>query len=505
MEKISLRKLYLLSLLYSQKKSFMIKELEKELGYNNKTIVKMIQTLQIELEPWKDQIKLVINPDKTLYLEKEPSFSLETIKLTYLKQSYIFKACCAIFNEEFVDIATFSNANYISYSTLYGRLNEIKPLLKSYQIEFKSNNIATFEGEEKQIRYFFYHFYWGTYWGTEWPFKGIDKEKFTSLIGLIEKIRRKAMYISEWESFAFWLGVIATRIELGHVIEHVELYDPIIEDSTAYSSFEAQVLTEFQTLFPQLEHGQLINEIKFFYSIYYSNTSFEINDLLISETLVFSQNKKNELFEVTNYWLKEWIDLFNLSLTAAEYGAIYANLVHLHAGVYFFEGNIDGFFYDEPGEIKSNNSEDIYDSLMDYFYEKLISNRKYKDIFSQKNRMLPNYKLIARKFIKVDIEKNPVRIYLISIHGNKEMGRLERLIRQTSGGYNIEFADQLENVDLIVSDRMYAGIVNQEATIIIWGENPNENEVLSINLAIKEILLLKVKKNIKEVNEFQLQ
>lgn len=481
----------------------MVKELEKELGYNNKTIVKMIQTLQMELEPWKDQLKLIVNPDKTLYLEMDSSFSLETIKLFYLKQSYIFKACCAIFNEEFVDIATFSSANYISYSTLYGRLNEIKPLLKSYQIEFKSNNIATFEGEEKQIRYFFYHFYWGTYWGTEWPFKGVYKEQFDSTINLIEKIGKKTLYISERESLAFWLGIIATRINLGHITENVELYDSIVENSLAYASFDAQMKGEFSELFPTLNEEQLTNEIKFLYSIFYSNNYFEIDSPLISETLIFSQNKKGEIFDATNHWLRVCMDVFNLSLTAAEYGAIYANLVHVHAEISFFKGNISGFF-DEPLETHFDELEDVYDSLMDYFYEKLTINKKYKRILGEKERLLPKYKLIARKFIKVDIEKNPVRIHLISIYGNKGTSYLENLVRQISG-HNIEFSETMESVDLIVSDRIYADIADQEIPTIIWGERPDKNELNTVNSTIKKILLEKIKGSITESNEFQLQ
>lgn len=141
--------MYLLSLLDSEKRGFSIKELEQKLGHNSKTITKMVQSLKIELAPWQNSITLVTNNDRTLSLKKKASFSLETINLYYLKESFIFKACDAIFNEEFIDIATFSSANYISYSTLYGRLNEIKPLLEHYSIEFKANNMASFEGEEK--------------------------------------------------------------------------------------------------------------------------------------------------------------------------------------------------------------------------------------------------------------------------------------------------------------------------------------------------------------------
>lgn len=52
LERISLRKMYLLSLLDSEKRGFSIKELEQKLGHNSKTITKMVQSLKIELAPW---------------------------------------------------------------------------------------------------------------------------------------------------------------------------------------------------------------------------------------------------------------------------------------------------------------------------------------------------------------------------------------------------------------------------------------------------------------------
>lgn len=399
--------MYLLSLLDSEKRGFSIKELEQKLGHNSKTITKMVQSLKIELIPWQNSMTLVTNNDRTLSLQKKACFSLETINLYYIKESFIFKACDAIFNEEFIDIASFSSANYISYSTLYGRLNEIKPLLEHYSIEFKPNSMTSFEGEEKQIRYFFYHFYWSTHWGMEWPFREIDKELFSGIINLLDGLRKTTtLYISEQESIAFWLGVITTRINLGHTIEQVDLYNQIIDDNSAFTYFKNALLEEFKHLFPAISESDLLNEIQFLYVVMYSNDYFEMDDPQISETLIFSQNRNGEIFGATNYWLKICSDFFELSLSAAEYGAIYANLIHLHAEIAFFEGNIALFFNDylEVSHIKDETN-DFYDSLMDYFYEKLIENKKYKKIFINKERLLPRYKMIARKFINIDSQK----------------------------------------------------------------------------------------------------
>nr|WP_315528554.1 helix-turn-helix domain-containing protein [Carnobacterium maltaromaticum] len=503
LERISLRKMYLLSLLDSEKRGFSIKELEQKLGHNSKTITKMVQSLKIELAPWQNSITLVTNNDRTLSLKKKASFSLETINLYYLKESFIFKACDAIFNEEFIDIATFSSANYISYSTLYGRLNEIKPLLEHYSIEFKANNMASFEGEEKQIRYFFYHFYWSTHWGMEWPFQKIDKNQFCEIIKRIEGLRKTTtLYISEQESIAFWLGVITTRINLGHTIEQVGLYNSIIDDNSAFTYFKNALLEEFKQLFPTISESDLLNEIQFLYVVMYSNDYFEMDDPQISETLIFSQNRTGEIFGATNHWLKVCSDFFEVSLSAAEYGTIYANLIHLHAEIAFFKGNISVFFNDylEVSHIQDETN-DFYDSLMDYFYQKLIENKKYKKIFINKERLLPRYKMIARKFINIDSQKNSIKVHLISVYGNKKLAYLQNLINR-SNEEHLEFSEDYNNVDLIVSDRLYAGISQLNTPMIIWGEEPDENDLAEVNKVIKKISFDKMHKKLVKYTHF---
>lgn len=487
-EKNSLRKLYLLSTLYSENRFFSMKELEQKLGYNNKTIMKMVQTLKLEEVAWQEDMSLIVDSDRKVFLQKKSRFSLETVKLYYLKESYMFKICDAIFNEEFIDIMTFSNTNFISYSTSYARLNEIKPLLQHYSLKFKPNNMSSFEGEEKQIRYFFFHFYWSTYWGTEWPFKKIEKQAFDMIIYLIKKIRKTTtLYISEEEEICFWLGVIATRVKLGYSIESVDLYDCIIKDNAVFDDFKDRLSEEFRSIFPMLTENELVNELKFFYVVLYSNDYFEIDDSQISETLVFSQNRNGEIFEATNYCLKTCIDVFNLSLSAAEYGVIYANLIHLHAEVYFFEGDISNFFNDflETDGLESG-AEDIVDVLLNDFCEELVKKNEYEHIFKNKKRLIASYKRIICEHIPIFGHEKFVKIHLISMHGSKYLPHLKNLIRY-SNNEEIEFSTDYKDADLIISDRLYERISDIKTPLVIWGEKPTDNELTEVNQIIKKV------------------
>lgn len=55
--------------------------------------------------------------------------------------------------------------------------------------------------------------------------------------------------------------------------------------------------------------------------------------------------------------------------------------------------------------------------MMGCFYKELLQESKYYPILKHKNELVLNYTLIARKFIKLEIEYQPVRIQLLSVYG----------------------------------------------------------------------------------------
>lgn len=138
---------------------------------------------------------------------------------------------------------------------------------------------------------------------------------------------------------------------------------------------------------------------------------------------------------------------------------------------------------------------------MDFFYQKLIENKKYKKIFINKERLLPRYKMIARKFINIDSQKNSIKVHLISVYGNKKLAYLQNLINR-SNEEHLEFSEDYNNVDLIVSDRLYAGISQLNTPMIIWGEEPDENDLAEVNKVIKKISFDKMHKKLVKYTHF---
>lgn len=479
----------ILSILYSENRNFTVKELAVKLGYTEKTILKMIEVLGFELKKWSSTVQLVVKANKEVQLQTSENFSLKVIELSYLKESHIFKACDAIFNGDFVDIATFSNENYISYSTLYGRLIAIRPVLKQYQLEFKPNSKEHFLGDEKQLRYFFFYFYWNSSWGMEWPFKTIEKSRLLPLIDSIEKFKGQKFMISEQLFYLYWLGVISVRLQNGHLVEESLLWDVVIEENPRFELFVQQMYPIFKEMF-SLEERQILIEIKFLFTILFIYTQYELEDPQVSEMLIFSQNKNHLIFEVTNYWIKRYTEFFNLSLSSAEYGAIYANLVHLHFRFYFFEGEQSSFF---SKTVEQNQQEDTYQSMMALFFNELYQESKYYPILKHRNELVTHYTFLVEKFIKSEIKHQPIRIQLLSHYGKSETIQLTKKLQQICEE-KIEFIYTIgEKIDLIISDRYYEELEVSAAPIIIWNENPKVKDFMKIVQIINEMKIQKFK------------
>lgn len=84
---------------------------------------------------------------------------------------------------------------------------------------------------------------------------------------------------------------------------------------------------------------------------------------------------------------------------------------------------------------------------------------------------------------------------MISVYGNKKLAYLKNLINRACDE-QIEFSEDHNNVDLIVSDRLYAGINHLSTPMIIWGEEPDENDLAEVNKVIKKISYDKMHKKL---------
>ncbi|CRH23073.1 Mga helix-turn-helix domain protein (fragment) [Carnobacterium maltaromaticum] len=109
--------------------------------------------------------------------------------------------------------------------------------------------------------------------------------------------------------------------------------------------------------------------------------------------------------------------------------------------------------------------------------------------------------MIARKFINIDSQKNSIKVHLISVYGNKKLAYLQNLINR-SNEEHLEFSEDYNNVDLIVSDRLYAGISQLNTPMIIWGEEPDENDLAEVNKVIKKISFDKMHKKLVKYTHF---
>ncbi|MGB6178530.1 helix-turn-helix domain-containing protein [Carnobacterium sp.] len=84
-------------------------------------------------------------------------FSIETVYAGYVKQSLKYQLIDYIFNhQEFTVVKIISDLS-ISESSLFRKIKELNVLLKEFSIQIKNGQL---QGEELQIRYFYFQVYW---------------------------------------------------------------------------------------------------------------------------------------------------------------------------------------------------------------------------------------------------------------------------------------------------------------------------------------------------------
>ncbi|MGX7418186.1 helix-turn-helix domain-containing protein [Carnobacterium gallinarum] len=494
-DKISLRKMKILNYLNLKKKSVYVRELTEYIGCTDKTLFKAMDLLEQDLKRWNAEIKLIRIGKFEFKLEKENYFSLDIIKLEYLKESYIFKAFDEIFQHKFGDITTFSNNNYISYSVVYSRFNELKPFLEKFDLDFKANSRYQLEGSEKQIRYFYILFYWSSYLGMEeWPFTEVKKEELVMFVEEIEKMRRRPLGIAEKEVVYFWLAVIFTRIKLGCFIEEFVSEKAIIEEIAGIGDLKKQALDmlKFSTDMPPDFSQQIIeNELTFLILVLYSCEYYQEDSLLVEELVSLGKKNTSLIYQSADYWIQTLTKVFSIKLTVSEYEVAYANLVHLHTRVSVFKGG-NYLFFDENQFQKDWYLEEEFSDMVERFYNELLKEPKFIEIFSHKEELLSNYVSLIHQFFDETKLFKPVKVHIISIYGGIATKHYGDLIQQSSYEQLIIENQLKPDLDLVISDRMYPGLKELTIPILIWDTVPKKEDIHAAKLQVRKIRLEKL-------------
>lgn len=149
------RKLNILQILNNRKDYISSNDLASQLNCSNRTILNDISEFKKELpNSWK-----VMGVKSKGYILKKPiTEPFSTIVMIFLKKSVLYKIILELFNNKKYTMEKWSQTLYINKQTLKNILDNFRPVLNDFNIDF-NYRILEFVGCEINIRYFFIAFF----------------------------------------------------------------------------------------------------------------------------------------------------------------------------------------------------------------------------------------------------------------------------------------------------------------------------------------------------------
>lgn len=452
-----------------------------------RTTKDVLDELENDVKQWDSEVYLQQKSDGYLYVYIPSDLSIHGIYLYYLEDNINFNWMKQYFFENTVEINEYALEHYVSYSTMYKNMKVIdRNILSRYKLQFNTNVNATILGDEKQKRLFFFDFFWYSYSGLKWPFYNVEKKKFDIFFKYIEKIRVRNIGLSEKEILRYYFAIIFHRIEIGETCDESILKNQLLEDSKHYTILKESLFPIYKSIFPKLMKKDIESEIAFLYLTIFG-LEFHLEDnAIVSEMLVYVQTHDINVVEYTNFWMKEFFLYFDIKLNAREYSILYSNLIHIHSRASLFEG-IDSISEDIPGISKSKGP---LTHIVNKFYEILVEKSTFENpLFENRVFLINKYSVLIEKYAGKKYLINHIKICLLSIYGGETSKDFNDLLRMNDLDQIVDVTISLSNdVDLIITDRVYDELKDTEIEMLLWEVNPSDRSKNRIIHRIKEIV-----------------
>jgi hypothetical protein len=459
LEKADIRKLDLLRYLENSTSYQALREvIIKDLDVTEFLLNKMIEEINLDFEKYDlvnnfklEASNLVV---KLLKNKKCPSNQLE---ICLVKDSLTFSLIAALFFEEFISINHYAENNFLSYSTVYNKLSDIRAFISKFGFTVTKKN--KIKGNESNIRLFFSYIFFKVCDQSLLVYSNNTKNKSLDLLKILENHREKPFKESEKISLSHYLNVMFVRLMQHNYINNDNFY------------VHSQYLENNPTVLFLLEEQEKID-----CDIPKNKQLSEVDELLgyaiAKEFLTidnYLDNTINQNFKVYSYnFMSEVKNEFPDLTLFIDKNATRIDLIHF---------NVLNFILPFDTELKSPGTKAVTNGFPDYieFSKNYINEQKNISEFWKNHRyFFLKYLLIL---INGQITKHvdvPIYLYIDFSFGKKYTNLIMDIIKKFTG-FQIVFQDFInEETNLILSDIYFENYT--EIYQIIWESAPNAKD-----------------------------
>ncbi|MGX7419398.1 helix-turn-helix domain-containing protein [Carnobacterium gallinarum] len=453
-DRMSYRKVTLLRILSSESRVFSLNELVEYLNISKKTLVKSLVVLQDEIfeEGYPDS--LIEKSNQGYFMGLVDTIAIKKIELNYLKSSTLFQLYNEIFNGDFRDITEFSLRHYLSYTSVYNRINESQNVLSSFKLQFGFNGTSILIGSELQIRYFYFKFYWASYWGTNWPFINVNREELSEIIEIMEMFNQKPLEIPEYEYALYWVAICISRNRSGYLIENKTDLDKALLNSQLFNSFKDELNEPVKKLCKQ----NILEEILFLFKVLLMSRGVIREGSFPIELLLTFQKENLIEYQLSSQWLSVFMEEYQLTFDVQQYNKFFTQLIYIHMKEVNFRGEDDLFISDFKVKQINNIPEMKFDEAkFADFFDTLENSELFSGFLESVSitQIKENYRSLIQHNLVVSSTEKKLRVVVITSLGTSSYEYLEGVIKQQTS-FEIEFCTSSSiDVDLVIADQWY--------------------------------------------------
>ena len=459
LEKADIRKLELLRYLENATSHQALREVViKDLDVTEFLLNKMVEEINLDFEKYNLDINFKLDASSLgLKLKKNKKCLSNQLEICLVKDSLTFSLIVALFFEEFISINHYAENNFLSYSTVYNKLSDIRAFISKFGFTITKKN--KIRGDESNIRLFFSYIFSKVCNQSLLIYSEEAKNNSLNLLQSLEKHREKPFKESEKIRLYHYLNVMFARLSQHNYINNDNFY------------VRWQYLENNPTVLFLLEEQEKNNS-----GIPKNKQLNEVDELLAyavaKEFLIvddYLDNVINQNFKVYSYnFMSEVKNKFPDLVLFIEGNATRIDLIHF---------NVLNFILPLETELKSPDTKAVTNGFPDYieFSKNYINEQKNISEFWGNHRyFFYKYLLIL---INGQITKHvdiPIYLYVDFSFGKKYSNLIIDIIKKFTG-FQIEFQDYVnKQTNLILSDIYFENF--PDIYQIIWETSPNAKD-----------------------------
>lgn len=484
LDSIAVRKMELIKVLDNKEHFHSLTELSQKLNVSKTTIKRTLEQLTLDFKELGKQVKFVYDNEKQrrVKLINPHLFLLDDLMSLLLKDEFIFNAFLDIFKNKEHDFKQFYEQEFVSTSSAYRKMNDMKKILKEFNLKLDFAQSFPIIGEESQIRYFYACLFWSVYDGKNWYFDE-SKDKIQKLLNVLDNSSRFRIHLGEREFFLIWLAVIFQRTKTNHL--DLSFSQRIIDEPQAQklelNEMVQLIISEWDLLENRQEviEGELTNLI-FIKELFSQSVNTDALEQL--ECGEIAVKVKNVVADIEALLINK--------LTERQRVFFYKNLLSFHTRNHYFKGDLNDFRRYHLSEQEDHSQREIQEYLEEVLRQNIVDDANKKS-FKKNKHLLPYYAAILYETFMLEPELVKIRIAVFSI-GDKQTIRTYKQTIEQNWFKSIEFVDDLNQPrDLNISDKFFEYLHKQKVELLIWSGLPTVKEIEQLKASYQKILISK--------------